>query len=111
MKIIVTLTIIFIFNFLSVANCQNNRALEQNSFMKAEAFLHENDYKNALIDLAQKKFGNTNSKILNLKIIILKSQFSQNNDNYDLLKDAIDMFFSIILQLYHIIIKVSVKIM
>lgn len=97
MRKAITITILFIVTFANVVLSQDNSTLAQDAYLKAEAYVLQNENSNALKQLAnaEKYLGATNSKILYLKISILKSQFSTNSDNYPMLKSSIAEFFSI----------------
>lgn len=76
---------------------QDKSALAENAYFRAEEFFSNNDYGNALIQLAEAErlLGSTNPKIMYFKIQVLKSQFLQSSNNYPLLRNSISRFFEI----------------
>ena len=97
MKKIILITFSYIFIIVHITIAQNRNVMAQEAYLKGEAHFFHKDYENALKQMldAEKYLGETNSKILYLKINILKQQFKNTNINYKILADDIAKFFSI----------------
>jgi hypothetical protein len=81
----------------NMAKAQDHGVLAQNAYTKAEEYFSQGDYNRALSQLnaAEQYLGQTNSKILYLKINILNAQFSKSSTYYPILKSTISRFFDI----------------
>jgi len=83
--------------FTAGVYAQDKSSLAENAYFRAEEFFSNNDYGNALIQLAEAErlLGSTNPKIMYFKIQVLKAQFLQSSNNYPLLRNSISRFFEI----------------
>lgn len=90
--------IFFLVGALSnISDAQDKGILAQDAYTKAEEYFALEDYNKALsqLDAAEQYLGKTNSKILYLKVNVLKAQFAKNSNHYQGLKSTINQFFKI----------------
>src|SRR5262245_45304076 len=97
MKIKIVVAAFLCLIFSSAVNAQDNGTLAQNAYLRAEEYFAQNEYGKALTQLSEAEtyLGATNSKILYLKINILKAQFMKSSNYYNALNVNIKQFFNI----------------